>query len=107
MGLEIKIPQAYIDMIADEQERMYRQPGVKVGTLKEIMGSRVKIKFPHRFDFPSGITNRKLDAVKEWCETECKGYYNIHTAWACYVQFTEEKDALMFALRWGTGADEG
>lgn len=82
---------------------MYRQPGVKVGSMNEILGTRVKIKYPHRVDFNTGLTNGKIDDIKKWCDDNCKGIWNLHTAWACYIQFTDERDALLFALRWGVG----
>lgn len=39
--------------------------------------------------------------MEDWCGENCKGLWRSHSTYAIYWQFEEEKDAIMFMLRWG------
>ena len=40
--------------------------------------------------------------MKEWCETNCKGIWRNEQEHALYFQFSDDYDATMFMLRWGS-----
>jgi hypothetical protein len=73
----------------------------KVTTLNEILATRARAIFPYRINFEAvGYLN--IDQMKWWCEETCQGIWRSETYHALYFQFSEERDATMFMLRWGT-----
>jgi hypothetical protein len=42
------------------------------------------------------------DLMNQWCAENCKGQWDSETYFALYWRFTEERDAVMFKLRWST-----
>ena len=73
----------------------------KIGTLEEILATREKMVFPHRINLPKS-NSHSMNEMKEWCTTNCTGLWKGTQIFVQYFQFTESKDAIMFALRWGS-----
>lgn len=61
----------------------------------KILQTRVKFKWPYRASFD----HAKLPSIKNWCEHNCQSEYRISYIHG-YIQFENEKDALMFYLSW-------
>ena len=40
--------------------------------------------------------------MKWWCEENCQGLWRSETIHALYWQFEQERDAMLFMLRWGS-----
>ena len=73
--------------------------GTKVATLNEILATRVKMEFQHRFDFAE-FGYEDFHKAKIWCEENCRGIWNIESTHALYFQFDDDRDATMFMLKW-------
>ena len=73
----------------------------KIGTLNEILGTRSRAVFPHRINFEV-VNYNNLSKMKQWCDDNCKGIWNCEHFHALYFQFSDDYDATMFMLRWGT-----
>lgn len=75
---------------------------IELGTkLKQILATRARATFSHRVDFQTvGYLN--VDQMKWWCEENCKGLWRCEIHHALYWQFEEEKEAMMFMLRWSS-----
>jgi len=43
-----------------------------------------------------------MDLMRQWCTENCQGLWRLQHVHALYFQFEEERDAVMFMLRWGT-----
>ena len=74
---------------------------MKIASIEQILATRVRATFPYRIDFERlGYAN--LDPMKAWCEEKCQGLWQHHYTHAIYFRFEDEKDAIMFMLRWST-----
>jgi hypothetical protein len=73
---------------------------MKIATLNDIIATRARATFSHRINFET-ISYESLPNMKQWCEENCQGLWRSHTTHALYWQFEEERDAVMFMLRWG------
>ena len=73
----------------------------KVTTLNEILATRARAIFPYRINFDV-IDYHNLSDMKQWCEDNCKGIWRCEHFHALYFQFSDDYDATMFMLRWGT-----
>jgi hypothetical protein len=71
--------------------------------LGEVLATRMRATFPYRVNFDK-IDYHNLAPMKEWCQTQCTGSWRFETIHALYLQFENEKDAMMFMLRWGNAA---
>ena len=70
-------------------------------SLNEVLLTRAREIFSHRINFDSvGLKNAQ--EMNQWCEQNCRGIWRSETYFAIYWQFTDEHDATMFMLRWGT-----
>jgi hypothetical protein len=74
--------------------------GVKVASVDEILATRSRATYSHRINF-STVGYGVKDQMNRWCEENCRGAWHSETYFALYWQFTEERDATMFMLRWG------
>ena len=74
----------------------------KVGTLGEILATRSRAIFPYRVNFEQ-VGYDTLSQMKEWCEQNCKGIWRNEQVHAIYFQFSDDYDATMFMLKWGSG----
>ena len=72
-----------------------------VTTLNEILATRAREVFPYRINFQT-IGYETLPEMKQWCETNCKGIWRNEQVHAIYFQFSDDYDATMFMLRWGS-----
>ena len=73
---------------------------IKTATINEILATRAKMKFAHRVNFETiGYTN--LADMEKWCEENCDGIWRVEKIHALYFQFEEDRDAMMFMLKWG------
>lgn len=72
-----------------------------VTTLNEILATRARAVFPHRVNFHT-IGYKSLDDMRAWCENNCKGIWRVEHVHALYFQFSDDYDATMFMLRWGS-----
>ena len=69
--------------------------------IREILATRAKMVYPYRINF-SKIGYDNLSQMKKWCEDNCSYIWNAHSHYALYFQFSNERDATMFVLRWGS-----
>jgi hypothetical protein len=74
---------------------------VKTATINDIMATRSRAIFSHRINFQT-VGYETLPEMKQWCEDNCIGLWRNEQVHAIYWQFENEKDAIMFMLRWGT-----
>lgn len=70
----------------------------KIGSLNEILASRAKMTWRRRLNFDDVLLT-DLDLMKEWCEKNCKGIWRCEQYYACYFQFDNDEDAMMFAMK--------
>ena len=75
--------------------------GTKVGSLNEILSSRSRATFLHRVNFDT-VGFMTLNKMKQWCEENCNGLWRAESSYAIYWQFEDERDAMMFMLKWAT-----
>ena len=73
----------------------------KVTTLNEILATRARAIFPYRINFQT-VGYETLPEMKQWCEDNCKGIWRCEQVHAIYFQFSDDYDATMFMLRWGS-----
>ena len=73
----------------------------KIGSLNDILSTRVKMEFPHRVNFTTDDFpyDRHNEMIK-WCEDNCQGIWRYETTYALYFQFDNDRDAMLFALKW-------
>ena len=75
--------------------------GTKVATIREVLATRARAVFPYRINFQT-VGYKTFPEMKEWCETNCKGIWRNEQEHALYFQFSDDYDATMFMLRWGS-----
>lgn len=73
---------------------------MKVASVNEILATRARATFSRRVNFDQ-IGYTTLPKMKEWCEENCQGLWRCESFHALYFQFAEERDAMMFMLKWG------
>lgn len=64
--------------------------------------SKSEIKFPilHRVDY-NGRHEKDWFIMHEWCKRQCKAPFYWAPQWAgTFVEFEDDEDATMFALKW-------
>ena len=76
---------------------------LKVVTLNDILATRSRAIFPYRINFQS-VGYETLPAMKQWCETNCKGIWRSEQVHTIYFQFSDDYDATMFMLKWGSAS---
>lgn len=70
--------------------------------LENVMATRVKTKWPYRANLNKPIANDEKTEIDHWCRNNIKNSWTVTcVADLVYYQFSEEKDAIMFTLRWG------
>jgi hypothetical protein len=74
--------------------------GTKIATLDAILVTRAKIKFPYRINF-DGVTRNQIEEMSVWCINNCTDLWREEHYHALYFQFADERDAMMFMLKWG------
>jgi hypothetical protein len=72
-----------------------------VGSLREILSTRAKMKFDRRINFEN-ISPERYGLMKQWCDENCQGFWNSNSTYAVYFQFENDRDAMMFALKWAS-----
>ena len=75
----------------------------KATTLNEILATRARAIFPYRINFQT-VGYETLSAMKQWCEINCKGIWRTEQVHAIYFQFSDDYDATMFMLKWGSAS---
>jgi hypothetical protein len=70
-----------------------------IGTLNDILATRVKMQFRHRVDF-SKFGYEDFHKARQWCEENCCGVWHVESVHALYFQFDDDRDATMFMLKW-------
>lgn len=74
--------------------------GTSIGSIDEVLATRVKRYYPYRINFDSKKFDRdRMDAMTAWCRITCEGRWQSHTTYAQYFQFEIERDALLFSLK--------
>jgi hypothetical protein len=73
----------------------------KVTTLNEILATRARAIFPYRINFDA-VGYDTLPEMRAWCKNNCKGIWRNEQIHAIYFQFSDDYDATMFMLRWGS-----
>lgn len=74
---------------------------MNTASINEILATRARATFSHRVNFDT-IGYESMDQMRSWCEENCQGLWRLQHVHALYFQFEEERDAVMFMLRWGT-----
>jgi hypothetical protein len=74
---------------------------VTIPDLRDIMATRARATFSHRINFDT-IGYESLDLMRSWCEDNCEGLWRLEHVHALYFQFENDRDAMMFMLRWGS-----
>jgi hypothetical protein len=74
---------------------------VTISDLRDIMATRARATFSHRINFDT-IGYESLDLMRSWCEDNCEGLWRLEHVHALYFQFENDRDAMMFMLRWGS-----
>jgi hypothetical protein len=74
--------------------------GTKIATLDAILVTRAKIKFSYRINFDN-ITHNQIEEMAVWCINNCTDLWREEHYHALYFQFADERDAMMFMLKWG------
>ncbi len=72
-----------------------------VGSLREILSTRAKMKFDRRINFEN-ISPERYGQMQKWCDENCQGFWNSNSQYAIYFQFEKDVDAMMFALKWAS-----
>jgi len=71
-----------------------------VGSLREILATRVRTVYPYRVNFDN-ITRNQIEEMATWCINNCKDLWREEHYHALYFQFTDDYDAMMFMLKFG------
>ncbi len=74
---------------------------LKTASIDEVLLTRSRSVWTHRINFDR-ISLENIELMNQWCEQNCRSIWRAETQFALYWQFTDEQDATMFALRWGT-----
>ena len=74
---------------------------MRTTSIREILATRARATFSHRINFET-VGYEVVDKMKSWCEENCQGLWRSETHYALYWQFEQERDAMMFMLRWGS-----
>jgi hypothetical protein len=72
----------------------------KVASLNELLETRARAVFPYRVNF-NQITVAQVEEMAVWCINNCKELWREEHYHALYFQFTDERDAMMFMLKFG------
>lgn len=75
---------------------------VETADLRRILATRARTRFPHRIDFRD-LSQATIDEMTQWCEKNCKGLWDSHNRFAHYFRFEDDRDAMMFMLKYGQG----
>ena len=75
---------------------------VETADIRKILATRARTKFAHRVDFKD-LQQSRVDEMTQWCEKNCQGLWNSHNRFAHYFQFDNERDAMLFMLKYGQG----
>lgn len=73
---------------------------IKIGSLNEILATRVRTVYPYRVNF-NNITRNQIEEMAAWCINNCKDLWREEHVHALYFQFTDDYDAMMFMLKFG------
>jgi nuclear transport factor 2 (NTF2) superfamily protein len=69
--------------------------------IEDILATRARSTWRYRINFDRvSLTN--LEQMNQWCKDNCQGSWHSETEYALYWRFTEERDAVIFKLRWST-----
>ena len=74
---------------------------LKTASLDEVLLTRAREIWSYRINFDY-VTVENKHAMNQWCEQNCREIWRSENYFALYWQFTDEQDATMFMLRWGT-----
>ena len=72
----------------------------KLGSINEVLSTRARAVFPYRVNF-NQITVAQVEEMAVWCINNCKELWREEHYHALYFQFTDERDAMMFMLKFG------
>ena len=72
----------------------------RVGTINEVLSTRARAVFPYRVNFDQ-IQLSQITEMADWCINNCKELWREEHYHALYFQFTDERDAVMFMLKFG------
>jgi hypothetical protein len=73
---------------------------MRIASVQEILATRARATFSHRINF-NNVGYINLEPMNSWCNENCSGLWRCETTHALYWQFEEERDAMLFMLRWG------
>ena len=72
----------------------------RVDTINEVLSTRARAVFPYRVNFDQ-IQLSQITEMADWCTNNCKELWREEHYYALYFQFTDERDAMMFMLKFG------
>ena len=72
----------------------------KIASLNELLATRSRAVFPYRVNF-NNITRNQIEEMATWCINNCKELWREEHYHALYFQFADERDAMMFMLKFG------
>lgn len=72
----------------------------KTADLQEILATRARATFSHRINFDT-IGYESMDPMRQWCSDNCTGLWRMQHVHGLYFQFEDDRDAMLFMLRWG------
>jgi len=72
----------------------------KVGTIDEVLSTRVRAVFPYRVNFDQ-INVAQIEEMAVWCINNCRALWREEHYHALYFQFEDDYDAMMFMLKFG------
>ena len=72
----------------------------RVDTINEVLSTRARAVFPYRVNFDQ-IQLSQITEMADWFTNNCKELWREEHYHALYFQFTDERDAVMFMLKFG------
>lgn len=73
---------------------------MRIASVQEILATRARATFSHRINFDT-CGYDTIEKMKQWCTDNCQGLWRCETHHALYWQFEEERDAMVFTLKFG------
>jgi hypothetical protein len=69
--------------------------------IEDILATRARATWQYRINFDR-VSLANVEQMNHWCENNCLGKWDSQTQYTLYWRFTDERDAVMFKLRWAT-----
>lgn len=73
-------------------------------SIEQILATRARTSFSYKITFEQVLLTN-IPQMEDWCREYCQDLWRNHTFYMIYGlcwQFSDEKDATMFMLRWSS-----